>query len=92
MRLSRRRRPVRQHRKRQQMWPIRGPVLPFAEWVLVRLSHVAGTGANNTRVTEAFDLPNLVQTPIFTVSDATGDNDGFPEPGEPLTFINSADE
>ncbi len=45
---------------------------------------VPGTGTGNTRVTEAFDLPNLVQTPIITVSDSTGDNDGFPEPGEPL--------
>ncbi|MBK7707172.1 MAG: M36 family metallopeptidase [Acidobacteria bacterium] len=46
----------------------------------------AGTGASNTRVTEAFDLPNLVQTPTFTVSDSTGDNDGFPEPGEPVSL------
>ncbi|HVE56711.1 MAG TPA: M36 family metallopeptidase [Pyrinomonadaceae bacterium] len=46
----------------------------------------AGSGANNTRVTEAFDLPNLVQTPTFTVSDSTGDNDGFPEPGETITL------
>ena len=42
----------------------------------------AGTGASNTVVTEAFDLPNLTQTPTVTVSDPTGDNDGFPEPGE----------
>jgi hypothetical protein len=46
----------------------------------------AGTGANNTRVTEAFDLPNLLQTPAITVSDSTGDNDGFPEPGETITI------
>ena len=46
----------------------------------------AGSGSNNTRVTEAFDLPNLVQTPTLTVSDSTGDNDGFPEPGELLTI------
>ncbi|CAN5645254.1 hypothetical protein BH20ACI4_BH20ACI4_08000 [soil metagenome] len=46
--------------------------------------NAAGSGANNTRVTEAFDLPNLVQTPELTVSDSTGDGDGFPEPGEPL--------
>ncbi len=48
--------------------------------------NAAGTGANNTRVTEAFDLPNLVQTPQLTISDSTGDGDGFPEPGEPLTI------
>ena len=46
----------------------------------------AGSGANNTRVTEAFDLPNLLQTPGITISDAGGDNDGFPEPGEPLSI------
>ncbi|HKX84171.1 MAG TPA: M36 family metallopeptidase, partial [Pyrinomonadaceae bacterium] len=45
-----------------------------------------GTGGNNTRVVEAFDLPNLLQTPTFTVSDAGGDNDGFPEPGEQLSL------
>ncbi len=37
-------------------------------------------------VVEAFDLPNLLQTPTFTVSDSTGDNDGFPEPGETITL------
>ena len=46
----------------------------------------AGTGANNTIVVDGFDLPNLLQNPTFTVSDAIGDNDGFPEPGEPLTL------
>lgn len=33
-------------------------------------------------VTEAFDFPNVVMTDPFSVSDSTGDNDGFPEPGE----------
>ncbi len=46
---------------------------------------IPGTGSGTTRVTEAFDLPNLVQTPSFTISDAPGDNDGFPEPGESVT-------
>ena len=45
-----------------------------------------GTGSGNARVTEAFDLPNLAQTPTFSVSDAAGDNDGFPEPGETLSL------
>ena len=38
---------------------------------------------NTTRVTEAFDAPN-VQFVVqgFSVSDAPGDGDGFPEPGE----------
>ncbi|MGH9821557.1 MAG: M36 family metallopeptidase, partial [Pyrinomonadaceae bacterium] len=45
-----------------------------------------GTGAGDTRVTEAFDLPNLTQTPAFTVSDAPGNGNGFPESGERLTL------
>jgi subtilisin-like proprotein convertase family protein len=43
-----------------------------------------GTGANNTVVTENFDPPNAIMTNPFSVSDSTGDNDGFPEPGESL--------
>jgi hypothetical protein len=42
----------------------------------------AGTGANNTAVTEAYDNANVAMTNPFSVSDSTGDNDGFPEPGE----------
>ncbi len=42
--------------------------------------------ATSTRVTEAFDLPNLLQQPTFAVSDAAGDGDGYPEPGEQLTL------
>ncbi|MBK8465613.1 MAG: M36 family metallopeptidase [Chloracidobacterium sp.] len=42
--------------------------------------------SGTTRVTEAFDLPNLYQTPNLTISDASGDNDGFPEPGELLSL------
>ncbi|MEP7148421.1 MAG: M36 family metallopeptidase [Acidobacteriota bacterium] len=45
-----------------------------------------GTGAGNARVTEAFDLPNLTQVPSFSVSDAGGNNNGVPEPGEPLVI------
>jgi hypothetical protein len=41
---------------------------------------LGGTGA--TRVTEAYDLPNLTQTQDLVVSDAVGDNDGYVEPGE----------
>ena len=46
----------------------------------------AGSGAGDARVTEAFDLANLTQTPSFTFSDAGGNNNGFPEPGETLTL------
>lgn len=45
-----------------------------------------GTGTGTARVTEAFDLPNLTQTPVFSVSDAAGDNDGYAEPGENVTL------
>lgn len=48
-----------------------------------------GFGATNptgNTVTESYILPNLVQTPVITVSDAAGDNDGFPEPGEQLSI------
>jgi hypothetical protein len=42
----------------------------------------AGTGS----VVEAFDFPNIQVIDPFSVSDAPGDNDGFPEPGEDLTL------
>lgn len=45
-----------------------------------------GTGTGDARVTEAFDRPNLLQLPNFTVSDSQGDNDGIFEPGETLTL------
>jgi subtilisin-like proprotein convertase family protein len=44
----------------------------------------AGTGAGNTVVTEAFDVPNAIITNPISISDSTGDNDGFAEPGEPI--------
>lgn len=43
----------------------------------------SNAGTSTVRVTEAFDLPNLTQTPAITISDADGD--GFAEPGERLT-------
>jgi len=43
-------------------------------------------GTNTTRVTEAFDLPNITQTQDLTVSDSIGDNDGFAEPGETVNI------
>ena len=52
------------------------------------IENVGGTsigGSGTTHVTEAFDLPNLYQTPSITVSDAPGDNDGYPEPGETVS-------
>lgn len=42
----------------------------------------AGSGTGDAVVTEAFDGPNLRQTPDITISDSTGDNDGYAEPGE----------
>jgi hypothetical protein len=43
----------------------------------------AANPTGNT-VVEAFDFPNVQMIDPFTVSDAPGDNDGFPEPGENL--------
>ena len=40
--------------------------------------------ASPAAVTEAFDIPNALITNPMSVSDSTGDNDGFPEPGENL--------
>jgi hypothetical protein len=42
-------------------------------------------GTSTTRVTESFAAPNLSQSPVITVSDVNGDNDGYPEPGESVT-------
>jgi hypothetical protein len=45
-----------------------------------------GTGNNTARVIEAFDLPNVVQTPNFTFTDPAGNNNGYAEPGESLVL------
>jgi subtilisin-like proprotein convertase family protein len=50
----------------------------------IQNANTGGT-ANATAVTEAFDVPNAVFVDPIAVSDATGDNDGFPEPGENIT-------
>ncbi|MBK8466450.1 MAG: M36 family metallopeptidase [Chloracidobacterium sp.] len=42
---------------------------------------VNGSGGS-TRVIEAFDLPNLRQLPNFTISDSSGNNNGYFEPSE----------
>ena len=63
-----------------------GPVLRSAEWALAASIQNTGTGLGDTRVTEAFNKPNLVQTPTFSISDAQGDNDGIFEPGETLVL------
>jgi subtilisin-like proprotein convertase family protein len=45
----------------------------------------AGTGNNNTQVTESFDVSgNVGITAGFAVSDAPGNNNGYPEQGETL--------
>lgn len=45
-----------------------------------------GSGSGDARVTESFDLPNLLQSPNLTISDAGGNGNTFPEPGETLTL------
>ncbi len=37
-----------------------------------------------TSVIEAFDSPNLVQSPTFAFTDTTGNNNGFADPGETI--------
>jgi hypothetical protein len=39
-------------------------------------------GGGSTRVVEAFDPPNLRQLPTFSISDSSGNNNGYLEPGE----------
>jgi hypothetical protein len=41
-----------------------------------------GATTNGSSVTESFQLPNLLQDPAFTVSDAPGNNNGVLEPGD----------
>lgn len=48
--------------------------------------NVNGNGNGDTRVTEAFDKPNLLQLPNFSFSDSGGDGDGIAEPGEPIVI------
>ena len=49
----------------------------------IQNANTGGT-ANATQVTEAFDVPNAVFVDPITISDASGDNDGFAEPSEPV--------
>lgn len=45
----------------------------------------AGTGANNAQVTESFEISaNVFIGAGFSVSDSPGNNNGYPDPGEPL--------
>jgi hypothetical protein len=45
----------------------------------------AGSGANNTAVTESFEVVgNVFIAPGFSVSDSPGNNNGYPEPNEPV--------
>lgn len=37
-------------------------------------------------MTEAFDIPNIIQAPAMTISDTSGNGSGAPDPGETLTF------
>lgn len=42
------------------------------------------TSASPLTVVEAFDTPNVVQTPNFTFTEISGNMNGYPEPGETL--------
>ncbi|MFN2501791.1 MAG: M36 family metallopeptidase [Pyrinomonadaceae bacterium] len=54
------------------------------------IQNVGGTsisgGSGQMRVTQAFDTPNINQTPDISITEAAGDNDGFFEPGETLSI------
>jgi subtilisin-like proprotein convertase family protein len=70
-----------------------GDVLPVRRGFAIRgmgyyaSIQTAGTGANNALVTESFEpAGNAFIGNGFAVSDAPGDNDGFPEPGESILF------
>ena len=53
----------------------------------VGTADAVGGPTGDTRVVESFDAPNLApDLQVSTVSDASGDNDGFPEPGETVTL------
>ncbi len=43
-------------------------------------------GLGTVRVTEAFDLPNLAQSPDVTITDVAGNNNGIPDPGETVSI------
>jgi hypothetical protein len=43
-------------------------------------------GTGTARVTQSFSLPNLVQPDGIGISDASGDGDGYAEPGEVITL------
>jgi hypothetical protein len=49
----------------------------------IQNANTGGT-ANATAVTEAFDVPNAIITNPISMSDASGDNDGYAEPGESI--------
>lgn len=49
------------------------------------LGGISTGGSGQVRVTESFELPNLSLGEI-TVRDTTGDNDGYPEPGESVSL------
>ncbi len=48
------------------------------------MGYGAQDGLAASAVVESFSLPNLQQSPAFTVSDVAGNDNGWPEPGERL--------
>ena len=50
----------------------------------VRGMGFGATSDGSNHVTESFELPNLVQTPMFSFSDASGNGNGFADPGEKI--------
>ncbi|MGC2237832.1 MAG: M36 family metallopeptidase [Pyrinomonadaceae bacterium] len=57
----------------------------WAGFALRGLGYSASNPTGNT-VVQAFNTPTLTQTGTLVVSDAPGDNDGYPEPGETIAL------
>ena len=62
-------------------------VFAVADWAFRQAFKMPEPERATRSVTEAFDLPNIQIVDPFSVSDAPGDNDGFPEAGEKV-FLN----
>ena len=46
----------------------------------------SATNPSGNTVVQAFDLPNITQSAAITINDSTGNNNGFPDPGELITI------
>lgn len=59
-------------------------VVDVREGFRIRGMGFSASTQSSTAVTEAFDSPNAILSNPFSVSDSTGNNNGVPEPNEPV--------